>query len=633
MNKIGTLRQRIERASKYLHELQGVVLTTFNLNATFLEDHALPAVLGVEASAMAARRAELHQRLAVTPCTILYDPTSPARISGRFRYVARPVPIRKRFFHPKLVILAGRSEDETAWAYLAVSSANLTLSGWGRNVESFGETWIHTRRQQSWMALDEVLAWLEAYTHLGEKSTDFEAISRVRSVLTRMPDRKRFSDYGTEPWSGTLYASFYSSVVHKDGLPAFLQGNRARCPAELWVYSPYFSDVSDQVASFGANETFLIPARRVDGAALGLTREQAKEVDDQVKLFRNEKENDDINRFWHMKVYWIRHGKTIRTAVGSCNFTHAGLSGADCNVEAMLVYDAEPDWLPEGEEIAEDDLAEAPQAEEDAPEPASIAIVVAWDWRAHNWRWWLDAGPNQREFVLHLPNLAPFRIEPGTHSRPGNPPERGSTFTVSYHTEQGEHQWQGQVVELNLDHSSRTYGRSLSANEILESWRGRAPTWDVVGDGGARGDPSEDCDDIQVNAASAFDAVNLYDLYRSMRALRTKLADLDQNPDIQRSYLLGRPDSVMALAHLADKNEEAPVVRYLVLRELCDVVADWKHLLDEDLVAKAKDMVDSARARTRDKIVKELDKDNEKADRVLDWFEKELDSLNNGRVT
>ena len=222
MSTLGTFRERIERASEYFYKLDGVVLTTFNLSAAFLEDHALPAILGVEAKAMAARRAELHQRLGSTPCTVFYDPTSPPRITGKYRYVARPVPLRGRFFHPKLVVLSGRSEDETTWVYLAVSSANLTLSGWGRNAESFGETWIHTPRQQSWQALDSLLSWLSAHSPLGESRTDSDAVSRVRAALARMPERKRFIDNGNEPWAGTLYAEFYASVVHTDGLPAFL---------------------------------------------------------------------------------------------------------------------------------------------------------------------------------------------------------------------------------------------------------------------------------------------------------------------------------------------------------------------------------------------------------------------------
>ena len=410
---------------------------------------------------------------------------------------------------------------------------------------------------------------------------------------------------------------------------AFLKGSRSRRPSELRAYSPYWSDVAQQVAAFNARKTVLVPALRADGQALGLARDQAAELDDGIEIRRNEA--DVGNRFWHMKAYWLRHGKTIRTAVGSCNFTRAGLSGSDGNVEAILVFDADPDWLPRGWKVDTEELAEEVQAEEELPDPVPVAIVVAWDWRAHTWRWWLDAAPQQHAFSLHLPGLVPFRIDSGTAARPGKPPVRGANFKVSYRTDQGEREWQGQVVELNLDHSSRTYGRPLTANEILESWRGRAPTWDL---GGGRGssDPSEavDDDDVDSETPAAFDAVNLYDLYRSLRALRVKLKGLEQHPDIQRAYLAGRPDSVMALAHLADRDEEAPIVRYLVLRELCVVVSTWAYLLDGDLVASAQQMTTQARDRTLAQLRRELGGDEKKAASMLDWFEQELVALDRG---
>ena len=131
----------------------------------------------------------------------------------------------------------------------------------------------------------------------------------------------------------------------------------------------------------------LVPALRTDGGALGLSREQVEELSDGIKIFRNKRDVGD--RFWHMKAYWARQGERIRTAVGSCNFTHAGLSGSDGNVEAMLVLDGEPESLPEGAEIEDDDFAEETEAEEGKPEAAPVAIVVAWDWRASAWRWWL----------------------------------------------------------------------------------------------------------------------------------------------------------------------------------------------------------------------------------------------------
>lgn len=625
MNELRTVRERVQRASRYFSGLDGVVLTTFNLNAEFLENYALPAALGVEAKTPAGRRAELHQRLGATPCTVYYDPVFQPNISGRYRYVSRPMPVRGRFFHPKLVVLAGRTVNGTTCAYLAVCSANLTRSGWGHNAESFGETWICTSRQQPWKALDGLLEWIGCQSPLRERCGDADAISRIRATLARMPESVHLADDSSEPWSGTLPADLYVSVVHKAGLAAFLRGDLSTRPSELRAYGPYWSDLSGQLAAFDAHKTVLVPALRMDRRVLGLSRGQFAQLGEGVEIRRNEEDAGD--RFWHMKAYWIRHEDRIRTAVGSCNFTQAGLSGGNGNVEVMLVFDADPSWLPQGTEVQFDRLAEETQAEEGTAEPVPLAVVVAWDWFSHAWRWWLESDSGQSDFKLHLPDITPFPIKSGTGGpKAGKAPARGTTFRVSYRTTRGEGEWQGQVVELNLDYSSRTYGPPITANDILESWRGLAPTWDLGGSGGD-GDPSNDPDEIGGHKPAAFEALNLFEFYRSAKALGAKLQGLRKNPEMLRGYLVGRSDSVMALAHLADREEVAPVVRFLVLRELYGVVSKWTDIVDKELVDRVEQMEKRARKRTLDQLTHEMGGDEQQAGFVLDWFEKELAGL------
>ncbi len=622
-NDAGTIRERVERAVTFFDRQDAVVLTTFNLSAAVLEEQVLPIVHGV-----AARRGTTHQRLGATPCTVFYDPNVPPKISGRFRYVARPVPIRGRFFHPKLVILSGQRKDDdnnwVDWVYLAVSSANLSLSGWGRNVEVLGETWIHTRSQQSWSALDQLLAWLQDHAPLGADPTDADAVQRVRATLARMPDRKRFADEGDQPWAGTLYARLYSSVVHRNGLAAFMREGRSRRPSEFWACSPYWSDVNAGVAAFDAQETTLLPALRMDRAALSLTDDQRDALPQSVTLRKNEA--DDTERYWHMKAYCLKFQTRWFTAVGSCNFTQAGLSGAGGNVEAALIFEDVPAWFPDGPLASDQRFASEQEAEEGTPDPAPVQIVVAYDWRANTWRWWLEVGPDERDYRLQLPALDPLPTASGTHSLNGSPPPRGSTFTLHYQSTSGPKSWQGQVVELNLDHSERVYGRPLSATEILESWRGRPPTWDLGG-GGGQGDGDEEADDAEPDVPAAFDAVNLYDLYRAMRALRYKLAGLGEHPEDQRALLVGRPDSVMALARLADRDETATVVRYLVLQELAGVLTDWAHMLDAALVERVRMMLEYARQAVRTRLNDELDTKAPHAFDMLEWFEHRLSRL------
>ena len=625
MSELSTVRERIEDAVRYFQQIDSVVLTTFNLDGDFLETNVFPTIFGIEGSG-AGRIAALHERLARIPCTVFYDPTTKPRISGRYRYVAQPVPIVENFFHPKLVIIAGQSYDEREWVYLAVSSANLSYSGWGRNAESFGETWIQTKRQQPWATLVGFFKWLDSYCTMPEKRG---AITIALDTLNGMPDSKRVKNDPKAPWSNSLYARFYVSTVNTHGFAAFLKERRARRPDQLWAYSPYWSDVANQVEAFNATHTVLVPAHTTTdrgNASYGLSKNDFSRLNNSTEVCRNSL--DSTGRFWHMKAYWLCYGQRAIVAVGSCNFTHAGLTGGEnSNVEAMLVFDNDEfDCFPDVEEsIGESDLPDEPEVEEGTPNSVSIAIVVAWDWQEQSWKWWLKPSSNQSDFELDLPNLSPFRINSPTGKRTGTQPPRGSKFKISFQESGEDVQWEGLVVELNLSLSHRTYGIPLSANEILESWRGITPPWSRKRGESDEIDSGED-EGLQETAEAAFDAVNLYDLYRSTQALREKLVKESQQ-SVQRSYLIGRSDSAMSLVLLAESDQQAPVVRFLVLNELCSVFREWSHLFNEEveILNQVIELTQEVQQTVSERLRQELpDHLQIMSDSMLNWFLHEL---------
>ena len=634
MSELGTIRERVTRASEFFEKREAVVLTTFNLNGEFLENQALPVVFGVESSSAAAREACLHQELAETDCAVFYDPTVAPRISGKYRYTARPVPLKGRLFHPKLIIIAGKCKEGTTWVYLAVSSANLSLSGWGRNAESFGETWIHTRRQNAWQQLDDFLAWLQGLEPSGSELSNKDAVVSVRDALIQMPDSNRFRDDRNQPWSGTLYANFYTSVVHTDGFASFFKGGRTSRPHVLWVCSPYWGSVEKLVDEFDAKETVLVPAFTADRRKLGLSGD-LEALNEIATVMRNDDEKKEKDaRFWHMKTYWIDYANDItKTAVGSCNFTEAGLAGRNGNVEAMLVFDLEEAFPNLSVVKCKDELSDCPFNEEDVPSPVPVGIAVAYDWRSKCWRWFLESGTSQSDFRLKLPGLENLSIKPGTNSRScDKPPSRGSKFKISYIEDSKEETWEGQIFEINLEHSQRTYGRSLTATEHLESWRTRvSPQGDKSNDddgdndyGHGNGGGNDGGTKGPIELAS-FGTVNLYDLYRAIRELRKQLQELEANTQAQYALLVTRPDSVMSLARLAFQDKETRVVGYLVLRELASVVADFAEgLLDKDQIKEMRKMLREVKKTTLNQLTAELKGDVGKAKKMLRWFEKRL---------
>lgn len=225
--------------------------------------------------------------------------------------------------------------------------------------------------------------------------------------------------------------------------------------------------------------------------------------------------------------------------------------------------------------------------------------------------------------------MDPIPIEGPAGRMPGKHPIKGAKFTVFFSSAGKRKSWQGQVVELNLVHSRRTYGKPLSATEILESWQSGNPP----GEGGSRasnGSEDEDDDESEQEPPAAFDAVNLYNLYRSTRALRDRLKQ-QTNPSIQRSFLVGRADSAMSLAYLADREQEAPVVRYLILKEIHSIVSDWSCLFEPDefaVVERSQEIANRAREKVRQDLEKELGTSSRRSsDRMLEWFENHLSKL------
>ena len=302
----------------------------------------------------------------------------------------------------------------------------------------------------------------------------------------------------------------------------------------------------------------------------------------------------------------------------------------------MLVFkDHYPNsWL---EEIAfndDDELSDEWIEEEGAPQPVPVVIVVAYDWRSRCWRWFLESTDRQSAFHLLLPEGKSFPIVPGTDKRKGDPPQKsGATFEVTYSEHSQLKSWKGKIVELHLDHSHRTYGKPLSASEILESWRGVGS----YGGGTRKNDGDEDdnnsnnnddSDHSRTNIPAAFDAVNLYDLFRAIRSLRARIEQLESQPHALRALLVGSSNSVMSLARLAEREGEALVVRYLVLRELSNIVKAFKlDSFDVDLLSNVHKGYRQAKKTTLSRLATELGINRGEAKKILDWFEKKLKRL------
>ena len=115
-----TIQRRVRAARQFFRRLDAAVLTTFTFNADFFEENVLPTLLDIDDGEPRrdrgrARRAQVHEALRELPVSVFYDPSVARLSAGAFRYVACPVPLRGRRFHPKNVILAGVGRDGRDW--------------------------------------------------------------------------------------------------------------------------------------------------------------------------------------------------------------------------------------------------------------------------------------------------------------------------------------------------------------------------------------------------------------------------------------------------------------------------------------------------------------------------------------
>lgn len=632
-----TIRKRIAEARAFLGELDCAVLTTFSFNADFFEENVLPVLLVTDDAKGPARRMMVHDSLGVTAVSVFFDPAVAKKPTGRYRYSACPVWLKGRLFHTKNIILAGRDAQGTVWVYVSVSSANLTLSGWGRNVECLADTWIHTQKQQAWAELSEFTRWLAEASGVNMVGRKGDALVRLQAALEAMPDQRRFSEDDDQPWSGKLRGNLYFSPLHPEGFPEFLRKERGYVAPRLVVYSPYWGDVTENVGGFLASEVELVPALLPrPKPAIGIGKEHRTELEQKGWLRRNPADN--TLRFWHSKIYAMEMRARWRIGVGSCNFTTAGLSGANGNVESMLVYSMEDpeELLPGRRPLRDAAFAEMDEPEEGAPTPAPIGVVVFFDWQEATYRWWLRNDAEISDVRLDLPARQNVEISAGWGElKTAKPPRRGATFTVRF-VRGGEQQtYHGAITEVNLDQSTHIYGMPLTIEMILDSWKGkRVPlgtgvpfdedTEDAFREAGWGAEPQ--------TAENTFDVLSLYEMYRAFWDLSTRLAEHQQlgGPEANRALQaqLGlRPDSVFALADRLHKYEAAPTtLRFLLLREAYALLRKFRTEPPMQQRNVVKDWLNEARDRLKEELGTDLSAQGITADpaKILQWFEKRL---------
>jgi len=457
-------------------ELKRVWLTTFNMDISFIETWVLPAVLGEEppVSRMdyeglqrVLNESEIDFRVYCDPRMIAKD--KPKRTS----IPVYPVSVRKLaqqkgsyldkdrgLFHPKVFYLEGTSKK----IIIGAGSANLTLSGWGRNQEAVDFRCI---------ANNEQYQQVKRFFIRLDNSLDNDEF---------FPKRKKFLG-NDEQWS------FIHSLGGETLLQALKNGGELRT---LSVWSPYLADdLGGFIAKLDESEMSveLVPDLVSEGYIRTRWSEsiQALINDKKLAVFYSPAPKDERALMTHAKLWLAKSTTGKRLAIGSWNFTRPGCSSLDeggWNVEAGIVHPVSRDTAICGNEwdIKASDFASEELLKEEVLDPGELPpfdLSVIFDWTRNEYqirgKWF--GGKPESGYQLILPGIngANELLWKANDKSLKSPRQLAvlksdAVLDSPFYTlrKAGEMDWPGTIVETGTEHRRALSFASL--DDLLNSY-------------------------------------------------------------------------------------------------------------------------------------------------------------------
>ena len=303
----------LENLRKGGKTIKKAYFTSFNLSPEFFETYILPPLLeedipdnSFQYETLNVKLEELEKKLDLK---VFYD-ANMMQLNEQKRTILKFNPIlmtneqgkRKGLFHPKVIYL--ENEDK---GILFVGSGNLTLSGWGRNIEAF-----------------EIEKDIEKNSNLYSQIHNFFIDVEIQAQLRRNRILK--------PVNYDNKCNFIYSFENDFENSQFLKNINANSSSKLYVWSPYFSENAiDSIIkrNFSQSQNIYIIPDLVGN--IKKIRLKKKPELKQIEFYAlKDQDSSEMN---HSKV-WITDNKI---GIGSYNFTQEALFGV--NFEAALVRD------------------------------------------------------------------------------------------------------------------------------------------------------------------------------------------------------------------------------------------------------------------------------------------------------
>lgn len=350
--------------------------TTFNLGIPFFESHVLPVLLETDLPANRMDYENMQLQLAQGGLDVRVFCDMRMMEADQLKRTAVPVHGvlpgrlgldgfgRESLFHPKVIFL----EDANGRMVLGTGSANLSVSGWGRNQEVF--VFRAVSNDEQYKQVKRFFKPLLKAAGLGESQA-----LRVRRLFAGNDLDWRFSH----------------SFEKEDFLQLLLADAQTK---QLTVWSPYFSrDLArllKKVRDFThADLTFSIVPDRVSNRyvrtkwtdAIGQMLKQGM-----LSFHDRPSPRAEEIEMTHAKI-WLATGRRACLAIGSWNCTEPGSASFELrNVEAGILLNVPPSTCIVGSALklgAKDFGSDELLKDEDLvapPYPLPFELLVSFDW-------------------------------------------------------------------------------------------------------------------------------------------------------------------------------------------------------------------------------------------------------------
>lgn len=372
MKLLDAFRQQV----RALGPLRRAWFTTFNLGIPFFETHVLPELLQGDADPPANRMDYENMQLQLAERSIDLRVFCDLRMmeADQLKRTALPVhgmlPRRlglegfgpESLFHPKVIFL----EDEGGRMVLGAGSANLSVSGWGRNQEVFC---FHT------VSNNEQYQQIKRF---------FEPLFVAAGLDMALGVRRQFKG-DDEGWR------FAHSFERESFLELLLADTQA---GRLTVWSPYFSrdlaGLIEKIRAMAGREidVAIVPDRVGNRHVRTKWSEAIEQMLDKGGLVFHDRPSprpDEIE-MTHAKL-WLAQGQKARLAIGSWNCTEPGSASFELrNVEAGFLLEVAPATQIAGKPLAlgakdfgTDDMLKDDELDP-PPYPLPFELLVSFDW-------------------------------------------------------------------------------------------------------------------------------------------------------------------------------------------------------------------------------------------------------------